>query len=61
MEDLFFSDGTHLLKVVIATVVSYFALLTIIRLMGKRTLAKMNAFDFVVTVTLGNYIRKFRK
>lgn len=54
MEDLFFSDGTHLLKVGIATVVSYFALLTIIRLMGKRTLAKMNAFDFVVTVTLGS-------
>lgn len=54
MEDLFFSDGKHLLKVVIATITSYFALMFIIRIMGKRTLAKMNAFDFVVTVTLGS-------
>ncbi|MBE8720901.1 DUF421 domain-containing protein [Sphingobacterium pedocola] len=54
MEDLFFSDGKHLTKVIIATIISYFALMFIIRLMGKRTLAKMNAFDFVVTVTLGS-------
>ena len=54
MEDIFFSDGKNLLKIIIATVVSYFAILAIIRVMGKRTLAKMNAFDFVVTVTLGS-------
>ena len=54
MEDLFFSDGKHLLKVTIATVISYLTLLFIIRIMGKRTLAKLTAFDFVVTVTLGS-------
>lgn len=54
MEDLFFSDGKSFLKVVIASIVSYFAILSIVRIMGKRTLAKMNAFDFVVTVTLGS-------
>jgi len=43
-----------MLRVAIATVASYAALLTIIRIMGKRTLAKMNAFDFVVTVTMGS-------
>ncbi len=54
MEDLFFSDGKNLVKIIIATIVSYFAILVVIRIMGKRTLAKMNAFDFVVTVTLGS-------
>lgn len=54
MEDLFFSDGKSFLKVIIASIVSYFAILSIVRVMGKRTLAKMNAFDFVVTVTLGS-------
>lgn len=54
MEDLFFSDGKSFLKIVIASIVSYFAVLSVIRTMGKRTLAKMNAFDFVVTITLGS-------
>ncbi len=54
MTDLFLSDGQDILKIAIATVVSYVALLLLIRLMGKRTLAKMNAFDFVVTVTMGS-------
>lgn len=54
MTDLFLSDGQDILKIAIATVVSYVALLLLIRIMGKRTLAKMNAFDFVVTVTMGS-------
>ncbi|MBD1421201.1 DUF421 domain-containing protein [Sphingobacterium chuzhouense] len=54
MEDLFFSDGKSFLKVIIASIVSYFTILSIVRIMGKRTLAKMNAFDFVVTITLGS-------
>ena len=54
MEHLFFEDGEAVLNIAIATVCSYIGLLAIIRIMGKRTLAKMNAFDFVVTVTLGS-------
>lgn len=54
MENLFFSDGASFLKIVIASVISYFAILLVIRIMGKRTLAKMTAFDFVVTITLGS-------
>jgi len=32
---------------------SYLFILLILRLSGKRTLLKMNAFDFIITVTLG--------
>lgn len=54
MEKVFFEDGESILKIALATVCAYFGLLMVIRLMGKRTLAKMNAFDFVVTVTMGS-------
>ena len=54
MEKVFFEDGHSILKIAVATVIAYFGLLMIIRIMGKRTLAKMNAFDFVVTVTMGS-------
>lgn len=33
---------------------AYLALITILRISGKRTLAKMNAFDLVVTIALGS-------
>ncbi len=37
-----------------AGVISYVALVCFLRISGKRTLAKMNAFDLVVTVALGS-------
>lgn len=33
---------------------AYIALVSFLRISGKRTLSKMNAFDFVVTVALGS-------
>ncbi|MFQ4139788.1 DUF421 domain-containing protein [Nodosilinea sp. PGN35] len=35
---------------------SYLALIVLLRLSGKRTLSKWNAFDFVVTVALGSIL-----
>jgi uncharacterized membrane protein YcaP (DUF421 family) len=40
--------------VVVVGVVAYPSLILLLRCSGKRTLAKMNAFDFVVTVALGS-------
>lgn len=54
MEELFFKDWESIYHVLICTVLSYLALFVFIRISGKRTLAKLNAFDFVVTVTLGS-------
>ncbi|WP_231425276.1 MULTISPECIES: DUF421 domain-containing protein [Pedobacter] len=54
MEHLFFKDWTSVFHVIICAVISFIALFIFIRISGKRTLAKLNAFDFVVTVTLGS-------
>lgn len=43
-----------LLRILIVGPLAYFLLIAILRISGKRTLAKMNAFDFVVTVALGS-------
>ena len=43
-----------LLRILIVGPLAYLALIAILRISGKRTLAKMSAFDFVVTVALGS-------
>lgn len=45
-------DG--LLRILIVGPLAYGLLIVILRTSGKRTLSKMNAFDFVVTVALGS-------
>lgn len=48
-------DGWHdLLRLLIVGVCAYVGLVGLLRMTGKRTLAKMNAFDLVVTVALGS-------
>lgn len=50
-----FFDSIHgLLRVLVIGPLAYSALVLILRISGKRTLAKMNAFDFAVTVALGS-------
>lgn len=44
----------HMLQAVVAAVVAYASIVVLLRVFGKRTLAKMNAFDFVVTIALGS-------
>ncbi|MFC0005597.1 DUF421 domain-containing protein [Micromonospora siamensis] len=43
-----------LLRLLVVAVLVYPALVVILRVSGKRTLSKLNAFDFVVTVALGS-------
>jgi len=54
MEKLFFKDWESLYHIAICASISFIALFLFIRISGKRTLAKLNAFDFVVSVTLGS-------
>lgn len=42
------------LRVLLVGVLSYAVLVATIRVAGNRTLAKMNAFDLIVTVALGS-------
>ena len=51
---MLFESWSGLLRVAAFGVAAYFALVVTLRISGKRTLAKMNAFDFVVTVALGS-------
>ena len=51
---MFFDSWTGLLRVIVVGVLAYVALIVLLRVSGKRTLSKLNAFDFVVTVALGS-------
>lgn len=46
----------NLLRMLVLGTVSYFLIVLVLRLSGKRTLSKMNAFDFIVTVALGSVL-----
>jgi uncharacterized membrane protein YcaP (DUF421 family) len=54
MSQLFFSGWDALLRTLIVGVLAYVGLVVILRSTGKRTLSKLNAFDLVVTVSLGS-------
>ena len=43
-----------IVRILIMGTSAYVALVFLLRISGKRTLSKMNAFDFVVTVALGS-------
>lgn len=51
---MFFSSWSDLLRILIVGSAAYLALVAILRISGKRTLSKMNAFDLVVTVAFGS-------
>jgi uncharacterized membrane protein YcaP (DUF421 family) len=55
MDDgVFFAGWSGLVRVAIVGTLAYVALVLLLRVSGKRTLSKMNAFDLVVTVALGS-------
>ncbi len=54
MPDMLFQDWDNVIRRVIVGLMAYVALGLYLRISGKRTLAKLNAFDFVVTVALGS-------
>ena len=51
---MFFDDWAGLVRVGVVGTCAYLSLVVLLRASGKRTLAKLNAFDFVVTVALGS-------
>lgn len=52
--DWFWNGAGTVVRTVVLGVASYAALVVAVRLSGKRTLSKLNAFDLVVTVALGS-------
>ncbi len=53
---MFFDNWYGLGRVLIVGVLAYVALIFCLRISGKRTLSKWNAFDFVVTIALGSIL-----
>lgn len=51
---MFFDSWFGLLRVLVVGTLAYGGLVLMLRVSGKRTLSKMNAFDLVVTVALGS-------
>lgn len=51
---MFFDGWGGIGRVLVVGTCAYVALVAILRATGKRTLSKMNAFDLVVTVSLGS-------
>lgn len=51
---MFFDNLQGLLRVVAISALAYAWLILVLRVVGKRALAKLNAFDLVVTVALGS-------
>lgn len=51
---MFFDSWEGLWRVLAVGAMAYVALLLLLRVSGKRTLSKLNAFDLIVTVALGS-------
>jgi uncharacterized membrane protein YcaP (DUF421 family) len=54
MESMLFNGWFPLLRTVVVGILAYTGLVLFLRFSGKRTLARMNAFDLIVTVSLGS-------
>src|SRR5690349_12721647 len=51
---MWFDSWGDLARIALVGVAAYVALVVLLRASGKRTLAKLNAFDWVVSVALGS-------
>jgi uncharacterized membrane protein YcaP (DUF421 family) len=51
---MFFSSFNTIERTIIIGFCAYIALILLLRISGKRTLSKLNAFDMVVTIAMGS-------
>jgi len=56
MPSWIFESWESLLRTGASGLLTYAALVALLRISGKRTLSKMNAFDFIVTVAFGSML-----
>lgn len=52
--DMFFQSWSGIVRTIVVGTLAYLFLVVSLRVSGKRTLAKLNAFDLVVTVAIGS-------
>lgn len=51
---MFFSSSDSLFQIMVVGVLSYLALIVMLRISGNRTLSQMNSFDFIITIAMGS-------
>lgn len=56
MDNLFFTSWASIGRTLIIGLLAYAGLILMLRVSGKRTLSKMNAFDLIVTVAMGSIL-----
>lgn len=54
MPEMWFHDWEGIVRTIVVGIAAFIGLVLFVRVSGKRTLAKLNAFDLVVTVALGS-------
>lgn len=54
MQGALFSNWSDISRILVIGAAAYTALVILLRGSGKRTLSKLNAFDFIVTIALGS-------
>lgn len=54
MREALFSNWGDIGRIVVVGIAAYVCLVVLLRVSGKRTLSKLSAFDFVVTIALGS-------
>lgn len=54
MNQILFSGWDGLFRTLVVGILAYVVLVLFLRITGRRTLSKMNAFDLIVTVALGS-------
>ncbi|MCA1059862.1 DUF421 domain-containing protein [Rossellomorea aquimaris] len=53
---MFFGTWYGIYRIIIVGILAYLSLVLLLRVSGKRTLSKMNAFDLIVTVGIGSVL-----
>lgn len=56
MDGMLFQGWEGIFRVILVALLAYTGLVALLRISGKRTLAKLNAFDLVVTVAMGSIL-----
>lgn len=56
MDGVFFDGWIGILRTAVSGLLAYAGVVILLRVSGKRTLSKMNMFDFIVTVAMGSVL-----
>jgi len=54
--NIYFNSWESVSRVLVSTIIAYIMVIIMLRLSGKRSLSKLNLFDFIITIALGSML-----